>query len=527
MDNGISKIPGNPDGGVMTELYSGTLMSEDSTDYIVPEYIPDTGKILLCTASPKIDGKFTDGGSVAIEGTVYFSLLLAGEDGTVSGLSFSEPFSAKAAVDGLDDDCTVSLVPSVGYVTARLVNPRKIGVRCQINTDIRVFCCSPVGLTVKGAENVADEAGIRKKTVTAGTADITAFEERGIAVSQDIELDGSFPQIGEMILCRVRLNPAEVRVGDSGADTRTDALVSCIYRSDSGNCVSADRKFTLEHHMDIPTDGGREWTAYVFPSPAAAKVTPNSYGEMKVIELDFTYDLGITGMKNREVALVSDVYSTDYETAVETGEKNITVFGRCFACGLSLNASAAKSEINAEDAVSVFTGSVNTKDVTAHYDPGKRKLITEGDAEITAVYTAGEDGGNFGRAVFTSHFRCETDAPDSLPADGFIISCSAGDTRFRSDPQNIYCDTELSLRVTALGSRTVGYTASVTLDRDSPAVHADSPMTLYYPVSGESLFDIAKHYRVTDESIMTANRMTDCTADGRKVLIIPAFEGAS
>lgn len=147
----------------MTELYSGTLMSEDSTDYIVPEYIPDTGKILLCTASPKIDGKFTDGGSVAIEGTVYFSLLLAGEDGTVSGLSFSEPFSAKAAVDGLDDDCTVSLVPSVGYVTARLVNPRKIGVRCQINTDIRVFCCSPVGLTVKGAENVADEAGIQQK----------------------------------------------------------------------------------------------------------------------------------------------------------------------------------------------------------------------------------------------------------------------------------------------------------------------------------------------------------------------------
>ena len=54
MDNGISKIPENPDGGVMTELYSGTLMSEDSTDYIVPEYIPDTGKILLCTASPKI-----------------------------------------------------------------------------------------------------------------------------------------------------------------------------------------------------------------------------------------------------------------------------------------------------------------------------------------------------------------------------------------------------------------------------------------------------------------------------------------
>ena len=81
--------------------------------------------------------------------------------------------------------------------------------------------------------------------------------------------------------------------------------------------------------------------------------------------------------------------------------------------------------------------------------------------------------------------------------------------------------------MTSLGSRNTGYIASVTLNRDEPAAHADSPMTLYYPVLGDSLFDIAKHYRVTDESIMTANRMTDESVDGRKVLIIPASEGAS
>lgn len=527
MDNGISKLPGIPDGGVMTELYSGTLMSEDSTDYIVPEYIPDTEKILLCTAVPKIDGKFTDGGNIELEGTVYFSLLLAGEDGKVSGLSFSEPFTAKTAVDGLNDDCIVSLVPTAGFVTARLVNPRKLGVRYQINTDVRVFCCASVTPTISGTATVDDEAGIRKRAITAETADIAAFEERGIAVSQDIELDGSFPQIGELILCRVRLIPNEVRAGDAGADIRTEALVSCIYRSDSGDCISADRKFTLEHHMNVPADAGREWTASVFPSPVEAKVTPNSYGEMKVIELDLTYDIGITGMKNREVAIISDVYSTDYETEAESGEKNITVFGRCFACGLSLNASAPKSEINADDARSVFTGAVNVRDISAHYDPEKRKLIAEGDAEITAVYTAGEDGEGFGRTTFTSHFRCETDTSDSLPADSFIISCSAGDTKFRSDPQNIYCDTELSLRVTAMGKRPTTYISAVTLKRDEPAAHASAPMTLYYPTPGETLFDIAKHYRVTDESIMTANRMADSSVEDRKVLIIPAYRSGS
>ena len=522
MDNGISTIPVAPDCGVLTEIYSGTLMSEDSTDYIVPEYIPDTAKILLCTAAPVIDSQFTDGGNIGIEGTVYFSLLLAGEDGTVSGLSFSEPFSAKTAVDGCDDCCTVSLIPTVNYVTARLINPRKLGLRYQIDTEVRIFRKTSVEPEIIGAGSVTDMEGVRKRTVSVLTADIEAFEERGITVSEDVELDGSFPQIAELILCRVRLNPTEVRTTDNGADIRTDALVSCIYRSDSGVCVSAERKFNLEHHIDCDSGDGREWTACVSASPAEAKVTPNSYGEMKVIELDLTYDIGLTGFKNREIGIITDAYSTDHEVETANGEKDITVFGRCFACGLSLNAGAAKSEINAEDAVSVLTGAVNTKGVTARYEPEKHRLITEGDAEITVVYLTGEENGGLSRAAFTAHFRCETDAPESLPADSFIVSCSVGDAKFRTDQQNIFCDAELSLRVTAMGNVKTGYVSSVTLRTDEPAVHADSPLTLYYPSDGETLFDIAKHYRITDESIMSANSLTDASVSGRKVLIIPA-----
>lgn len=526
MDNGISKIPTDRSDEVLTELYFGTLMSENSTDHIIPEYIPDTEKILLCTASPRIDGKYFNGGSLEIEGTVYFSLLLSGEGGTVSELSFSEQFSAEAAIDGLEDNCTVSIVPSVNYVTARLINQRKLGIRYQIDSDIKVFCPSSITLSVEGAESVSDETGICKQSITATSADIAIFEEREIAVSEDVELDGSFQQIGEIVLCRVRLNPTEIREGDGIADIRTEAIVNCIYRSDNGECISADKKFTLEHRMTCPTDGGREWTAIAVPSPVEARVTPNSYGEMKVIELDLTYDLSLKGIKNRDIELVSDVYSTDYEADTALGEKSIAVFGRCFVCGLSLNASAKKNEIGAEDTVSVLTGAVNIKDTTVHCDREKRKLIIEGTAEISAVCSSGEYGSGYSRAAFNSHFRCETDAPETLPSDRFIINCFAGDTKFRADQESIYCDTELSLRVTALGTKQVNYISSIRLKHDEPAVHADSPITLYYPTDGESLFDIAKHYRITDRSIMTANSMTDHSTIGRRVLVIPRMETA-
>ncbi len=526
MDNSLSQyLNGSmPGEGILTELYTGTLMSENSTDYIIPDYVSDADKILLCTAIPKIEGKFINGNTVELEGTVYFYLLLSTEGNTLSSLIYSEPFEAKTVVNEITDECFVSLMPVMEYTNARLVNPRKVNLRYQVNIGMRVFCVMTLEPEISGTMTIEDDMNLQRRCHVLRTAETASAEEKNIQVSQDIELDSSYPQAEEIILCKVRLQPNEIRTQDNQTDIRTDALVNCIYRTDEGNYFCVDKKFTLDKNINGTGETACEWMARAVPGPVTAKISANSYGEMKIIELDFTYDLELTGMKNREMEAVCDMYSTEFECDSSFIEKNITVFRRCFVSNLSVNASAPRADINAEKVKSVFSGAVNIKKATAQYNKDKNKLVTEGTAEILLVCENNvlvENEELFSAAAFEYPFKCETDAPDDLTSAEFIVECTVGDTRFRADSQNIYSDFEVSIKVLALDSEKVKYISAVKLNKDAPVLHSMAPITLSYPSGNETLWDIAKYYKITRESIMASNGMSSDDISKKKVLLIP------
>ncbi len=526
MDNSLSQyLNGDlPGGGILTELYEGTLMSENSVDYIIPDYVSDADKILLCTAMPKIEGKFINGNTVELEGTVYFYLLLSTEGNTLSSLSYSEPFEAKAVVNDISDECFVSLTPAMEYTNARLVNPRKVNLRYQVNTGMRVFCIVTPEPEISGTETIDDDMNLQRRREILRTADTVSAEEKNIPVSQDIELDSSYPQAEEIILCRIRLQPNEIRMQENQIDIQTDASVNCIYRTDEGNYFCAEKKFTLDKNLTGTGDATYEWMARAVPEPVTAKISANSYGEMKIIELDFAYDLELTGIKNRETEAVCDMYSTEFECDTSFTEKDITVFRRCFASNLSVNASVPRTDINSEKVKSVFTGAVNIKKVSAQYNKDKNKLVTEGTAEILLVCENNilvENEELFSTAAFEYPFKCETEAPDDLTTADFIVECTVGDTRFRADSQNIYSDFELSVKVLALDSANVRYLSAVKLNKDAPVSHNSAPITLSYPSGKETLWDIAKYYKITGESIMASNGMANEDISEKKVLLIP------
>ncbi len=526
MDNNISRYLNEsmPENRFLTELYRGRLVSENSVDYIVPNDVADADSILLCTAEPKIEGKYLGETTVGLEGTAAFSLLLATEGNTLSSLRFIEPFETEAAVDGLGEDCSISCLTSMEYVTARLVNPRKVNIRYQVNTDIRVFRRLSAEPVLRGTMSLEEDMRLQRHRQSLRSAEPVSFEEKELRVSRDIELDGSCPQAEEILLTRIRLLPGEVRVRENGAEVKTDALVNLVCRTENGNYFTADKKFTLSNVIEGAGDPGCEWNAAAAAGEATVRIAANSYGEMKMIELDFPYDLTLTGMKNRQSEAVTDLYSTEYECEVEWEEKPVTVFRRCVSGSLSVNAGAPRSELHAEGARAVFTGAVTLKNISARYLPEKNKLLTEGKAEIHLVVEndiALESEKLFGTAVFEYPFRCETEASEELASADLIVECAVGDTRFRADSQSLYCDFELSVRILALDTASVRYVSAAALNREAAVSRSDAPILLSYPSEDQTLWDIAKHYKVAPESVMAANGMTGEELGDRKVLLIP------
>ncbi len=526
MDNKFTSYYGDvsQNNFMLTELFSGDLRQEITSDSIIPDTVSDVEKVLLCTAVPRIDGYYVGENTLEIEGSVTYSSLLLTEGSELISLTFTEPFEIRQECRMPSQDCRVILVPCIENATARLVNPRKLNLRSQVMIGARILC--PVSLlpTVSGTESLDDDMNLQRSFLSVTSAEIETIEEKDIAVSYDMELDSNDPPAAEILLCRVALHPSEVKIRETEADVRTDACASLIYRTEQGNCFTAEKKFSLEKTIALPSSGNWECIATAMPGEVSAQIAANAYGEMKVVELDLHYDLALTAIRNAGAVAVSDMYSVEFECETSFRTLPVMRLHRVYNTGLSLNASASREELGAIEARNVFAGAVTLRDRTVSFREEKNKMVAEGTADITLVCENNAVEGSeppYSTYSFSYPFRCEMDAGEAVSSADLLPDCRIVGTKYRIDSGNLYADLELSIRVMALAEEPITYLESIHLDHTAPVLRSSAPITLCYPSGKESLWDIAKYYKITQESIMASNGLADSDIAGKKVLLIP------
>ncbi len=509
--------------GILCEVYAGTLRLEESGETILPDSMADAEAVLLLDATPRIERKFVGEKGLEIEGTVEFSLLLSAEGNLLQVLTHRLPFEGRAEYRDGKPDAELKVVPTMEYATARLLNPRRVSLRCQVNADVRVWEARRLRPEIIGAETVEDDQALRRLSLPVKTAAPLSVEERGVTAAQDLELDSACPQIQEILLSRLTLLPGEIKVRDGEAEVTSQAVLNCLYGTPEGNYYSLERKFPIRHLMPVGEEE-KEWTARATPGTVSVKAAANSYGEMKILEVDFAYDLTLEGMGNAEAEAVRDIYSTEYECEEEEGEVGVTVFKRRYGTGLSVNASAPRTEVGGEKVKSIFTGRVSLKNTGVRYDGEKGKLLAEGKAEISLVGENDvlvENEKLFSPISFEYPFQCELDAGEELTDADLMPEFTVSDLRFRADAQNLYADFEVGVAVCATEKRPTKVLTALKLNKNAKVERNTAPLTLCYPSGEESLWEIAKYYKIPVESIMEANGMTDENLAGRKVLLIP------
>jgi len=529
MDNTFSTYfgSGSQDGCVLVPQYAGDLRAEVITDSIIPDTVADVEKILLTIATPKIDGHYLGESTLEIEGSVTYQVLLLVEGGELANLTITEPFTLKQDVSVPAPDCRVVLLPTLDYVSARLLNPRKLNLRSQTTVSTRLFCCLSTTPTISGTESLDDDMNIQRSYQTVNTADVTTVEEKAIPVSQDIELDSSAPAAADILMARITLCPSDVRLRGDEADVKTEACLSLLYRSEEGNCFATEKKFTLEKSLSLPPIEGAEWFATATPGTVSAQIAANAYGEMKIIELDFPYDLTVNAVGGKQVEAVADMYSTEFECDTTYRTLPVVKLHRMYTTNLTVNASAERKALGGETVRGILDGFVTLQDRSVTYQEDKRKLIVEGTANIALLGENNAVEGSeplYSPMSFSYPFRCELDVGAASPNYDYVTEIRPVSTKFRADSNHLYADLELIVRVMTLETTPFPCLASLHLDHAAPVKHNTAPITLCYPSGRETLWDIAKYYRITEDSILLSNGMSGNDISGHKVLLIPRVQ---
>ena len=511
MNNGLTEIlsAGANKAHLTYELTGTELTSEVTGDYILPDYLPDIEKLLLVRAEARPGGNYLEDGHIDFEGDVIYNIIYMSEGGKLNGAVYSEGYSGSVTLPEAENECNMSIMTGIVSVTARPTNPRKLNIKTKLSTQARVYCTTSVEPEIRGRRTIEDEMGLEKLVEQTETMEILTADDDGIGVSEDIELDSGAPSVKELISCRVSIVPIEARISDGEVETRCDAEFECLYETEDGGCFKTSKKFPLTRSTSaIGLKPGCECIITAVPGNVKASPQNNSYGERRIIELDFPYSLHLTFLKNSQVGYVKDIYSVDWDSDAELTDTETVCFRRAYSSGVSVNASAPRGECDAEAALTVLDGSATVSAPNIKFLPDRSRLVAEGTlkADIIVRNDTSRDGAaEYSPVSIETPYKCELDASDNLDGADYRAEAFVTSKRFRLDSSSVYADIELSFRIYAFGKEPVSRVVSVSLDRESPNRRQGAPMTLYYPERNETLWEIAKHYKTTVNAIKAIN----------------------
>ncbi|MBQ7500942.1 MAG: DUF3794 domain-containing protein [Clostridia bacterium] len=475
-----------------------SAQSEQKNEFVLPDYIPDVKKIAWYTACPEISGTYmnTADGRFEYEGRTVWTVLMICEDNSMKSAVFSDDFSGDIAVpDGMEAGSGVCTV-SAENVSLRLKDPRRIIAGCRLKTTLE----GGSGCLCPG--DIADREDIEKLTRTVKTMNTVCGESSSFRVSEDIVLDGATPEIGEIILCTVRTVITEAKAMENKVMLSGTAIADLIYRTPVGDNSFIEREIPVSEMLDVT--GCAEGMCCSVNSTVhdiKAQAAMNSYGENRILQLDFGWSACAFASDNRDMTVVTDAYSLEYETECTYAPCSVPVLDMCRRETLSVSVDQTLEQlgISESDRVlgvlceAVCDGTGSSED---------NKTVTVKGRVLMRVVS--ETYGQNGTVPVVSAVEAPFEKTyDSSPEGGKSFVCTAqalsAGVAVSGDRVSLKCDVFLS--VTAVGESTVTAVTGVDVIGDKPYNDKPCEIILCYPAEGETPWDIAKRYHAPEESI--------------------------
>jgi len=492
---------------------SGTFLTEINSDFSLPDYKSEVRRLLSTEATliPKNDFLGNDGASV--EGDVIYKLIYVGTDGALYCATLTDkykldvPFSF-GAYSVNTDDVTLLTNCECEAVNSRVLGPRKLNVRARI--VCRALALSPSLYTPRqiGAHNPAN---LEQKFEKVCAINARKLESEPIILNDLIPLDTDIDNV------RIIDHSSSVLISEctsSGEmiNARGEVFVKLIYCNDaqSDQALTMQRRLPFSASIKTSDSTPNACAAYGIVRDEQASVEENG------IQLEIELSVNAMTQKNVEVSYISDAYSTDRQSECSYIElfvpEALSSFNSCLTQSEVLMLSDHKIDRNAQ---------IIDCNATAHVgelklENGRLCLLGECTYRIICHH---ED--EYSSKEITLPFRYETDGRADLgesELSDYLARVCVPSARARSDGERLYIDCELSFCVFTQAKKPIRLLESISFGE--MLTKDNGGMTLCYPNSGATLWDVAKRYGEPIKKIKTQNGIPDNDDISKKKYIV-------
>lgn len=459
----------------------------------LPGGLREETAVLTSEAMAVLTRSAAENGRVTADGRVTFHILYTQGDPTkVNTLEASADFTHAMDVPGAQSgmDAPVSLM--VEHVEASAQGGR-LHLMAILRLQARVFSDEPLSIVtgVRGMD------GLMLRTDTLSGVRSVACGAQDVLIRDECEL-ADVLQITDTLYATAVAVVQDVMGGEERAAISGQILLEVAHLSSMPSRPVVTTRHTIPFEESIPLtgDAGDHLTASVTVKDVAVLSQEGSEDGSRTLRAEVLLGLNAAATRTRDVCLLLDAYTTQGEClALESQPVR-----RALLKQQVHTAESGKLTLMLDDQPPARTPLRATlRPIITDLLPSGGKLTVEGMMEATLLYMT--DDSSAPQAYHTEEpfrmtFACDLSLPESLTLTPSNIEVS-GLTSDRVEVKYI-----LHLDCTDVQLASSPLVTQVTFQ---PAEEAEPGILLCFSQPGETLWDIAKRYRVSCESLKNMN----------------------
>ena len=497
-------------------------------DYNVPDYRPDIMKIIKEQGELKLDEIKPALGAVWIKGKLIFRILYRSdrENGKISCLKGELPFQEKLNMDGFTEYDPVRVLGELEDLTVGVIHSRKLSIRAVV--VLRAI--AEAGELQEISDGVEDGDGCLQLRKEVEISEQILAKHDICRQKNEIALPSSKPNVREILWRSVELRNVSSRLDKDGLHMTGEILLAILYQEEEEPDRVQWYETTLP--LEVRTELGIENTKsdesifYKVQIEEVGKeleVKPDYDGEERMLVLDLQVRLFVRAWQDVHIPLLEDVYSLK-ENLLPSQEKTLVerlLMKNDAVCKLT-------EEMELEEHQEKIL-QICSCEGRAHIDriqSLQNGLLVEGTLAVHLLYITTDDQMPVGAAYKLYPFEQFVELPETtqqmhIEQDCHMIQLQAS----MLDQTHAEIKATVGINILAFVQEEMAHITEVKAEAlDFEKLQEMPGLVGYIVKKGDTLWNIAKQYHTTVETIMDINqKKSDALQIGERLLIVKSI----
>ena len=477
------------------EIYNGALEQPIELEYQLPDYYPGIFKMLQFRLEPHICSCRTSGDQITLDGEAVMKLIYVDEEnGFLRTLRQNIPFSKTIKLKSEPVQEAIFYDVKTNYANCRIVSPRKIDVKGSLTIFLKVQ-----GQREEMILSDAEKEGIELNCNSASITSDQIWTTRQFGISEQIELN---PPAQEILDIRINSVASECKIISNKAITKGEAYISVLYCPQGQNTPILSKTTTqisqIIDMMGIEDD--------------VTSISGDLAENGSILNVDADVTVNGCAMISKNVNLVTDAYSTEYEIKTTIKEINSSNVLSLINENIVLNETIEK--VDFDELCDIYA---NITDIS--HERVSDGFLFKARLSVAILGQNEEEGAKILEKTLPIEFKIKKDIEkESVDLDVNLVIT-------KIDHEILSGSLEMKIYINIGGfvfcNEKFMTLSDLILDETKPKEKSNSALTLYYPEHGDSVWNIAKKFCTSPKAIMDANNLEDDVIANKTMLIVP------